>query len=108
MFVVDDRYLTLVAFVSGCDAATDYELLHGFRQWVAQKCHGIQSTALSWEVLVAGTRVPECLDGQISLGSLDPSIEAQLRLDLLDLIDDFLESTGRFVLPSPKWELFDE
>ena len=37
MFLLDDRYMTLVGFVTGCDAATDWRLLDGFNEWIADK-----------------------------------------------------------------------
>lgn len=37
MFLLDDRYMTLVAFVEGCNAATDWQLLEGFGKWVSSR-----------------------------------------------------------------------
>lgn len=47
---LDGSYVNLVAFINGADAATDWELLQGFRPWLAQKLgHGAN---LVWWSLV--------------------------------------------------------
>jgi hypothetical protein len=47
---LDGSYREFVAFVNGCDASRDWELLAGFREWIAQRLgHG--SNLVWWELV---------------------------------------------------------
>jgi hypothetical protein len=94
MYVFDDRYLTLVAFVNGCDVATGSKVLAGFHDWVAEQLYQQRQTSLSWAALIAGRRAPGCLTGEETLGELPREFDAILREDLFDLLDEFLSVAG--------------
>lgn len=87
MFLPDDRYYTLVAFVEGCNAATGWELLAGFNQWTAAQVLGHQSS-LHWSVVIASKSSPEMLKS--GHGAIPSEIEASAAADLLKLLDEFL------------------
>ena len=88
MFLLDDRYLTLVAFVEGCNAATDWQLLDGFGNWVSMRILGTDSS-LHWSTVVASRRSPELLNEPRS-GPIPSEVEAGAAKDLLEFLDEFL------------------
>jgi hypothetical protein len=90
MYGLDDRYASLVAFVYGCDAAMDFQLLNGFRDWVATKLYGLARSSSSWDTLVAGKRAPSCLTGEMAISDIPSALDEPLSLDLLKLLDSFL------------------
>lgn len=52
MYVLDDRYVTIVAFIQGCDSATEGRLLAGFNGWVSRRLNQYPS-ALTWSTQIA-------------------------------------------------------
>ena len=88
--MLDERYLTLAAFIRGCDVATEGRLLSGFNDWIAARYLGIPWSSLAWESLVAARRLPEILDGTSSIRTMTTEQEGQIGDDLLDLLDKFL------------------
>lgn len=91
MMLLDDRYATLVAFVQGCDAATEGTLLNGFHQWVAERIVGGPSS-LHWSAIVAESHGPD-------------AAEPEIAQHLLRLLDTFLATrpdSGRPPTPPPR------
>lgn len=91
MYGLDPRYSTLVAFVEGCDAATNAELLSGFRDWLGSKLLGQPKSNIAWWAIIAGVHVGECLEGSRHISDLPPELDEQLCADLLRFLDQFLE-----------------
>lgn len=90
MFLLDDRYMTLVAFIDGCNAATDWKLLDGFNEWVAARILGTESS-LHWATIVAARSDPRLLEEPRSV-PIAPELESKAADDLLRLLDSFLAS----------------
>jgi hypothetical protein len=51
MFIFDDSYLTMVAFVMGCDARAGGQLLEGFGTWCGGR-FGERQSSLHWAALI--------------------------------------------------------
>ncbi|GAB3171559.1 hypothetical protein GCM10027259_06910 [Micromonospora palomenae] len=64
MYLLDDRYLTAVAFIEGFDQALDRRLLDGFHEWVCQRVLE-RHVGLSWPNIIASLEVPEALSGPL-------------------------------------------
>ncbi|MEV7355121.1 hypothetical protein [Kitasatospora sp. NPDC091276] len=47
---LDGSYREFVAFINGCDAMQDWELLKGFRQWLAERL-GRGANLVWWELV---------------------------------------------------------
>lgn len=88
MFLLDDRYMTLVAFIEGCNAATNWQLLDGFDRWVAEQILGTESS-LHWSTVIASKADPRLLD-EGRAGPLASEFEGAAVADLLSLLDDYL------------------
>jgi hypothetical protein len=95
MFLLDDRYMTLVAFVEGCNAATDWQLLDGFNGWVAAQVLGAESS-LHWSTVVASKSDRQLLE-EPRTAPIASELESVASDDLLDLLDSFLASKDRLV-----------
>jgi hypothetical protein len=91
MFLLDDRYVTLVGFITGCDAATDWRLLDGFNEWIADKILGHESS-FHWSTIVAAKTLPHFLNEPRSGNTIPPADEPVVCDDLLMLLDNFLEA----------------
>ena len=50
MYIMDERFATFAAFVRGCEAGNDGQLLAGFREWLVVRRGGGRN--LAWEALV--------------------------------------------------------
>jgi hypothetical protein len=92
MFLPDDRFETVVAFVLGCDAGNQNGLLVGFHEWLTLKLGDMDN--LVWWAQVLHIAFPE--------GVPDPRFEAdnaQAVSTLFDLLDEFLASMQRWGEP---------
>jgi hypothetical protein len=89
MYLPDDRYATLVAFATGCDAATGWRLLSGFNAWVAERTIGNRSS-LHWSVLAAVRSMPALLERPEAIGDMAMDVQARSCVELLRLLDRFL------------------
>lgn len=88
MYLPDDRYHTLVAFVEGCNAATDWKLLAGFNEWVAAQVLGRESS-FHWSVIVASKLVPAILN-EACTATIPSELEDPARKELLRLLSSYL------------------
>lgn len=88
MFLLDDRYMTLVAFVEGCNAATDWRLLDGFGGWISHRILNAESS-LHWSTIVASKWAPQVLREPRS-ERLPAEAESRAADELLELLDEFL------------------
>lgn len=77
MYLMDDRYETVVAFVVGLSAALDGELLTGFGDWVSERRLGFRSPRVWWSVVREGD------------GTGDPLSDDAASSLLLDLLEEF-------------------
>ncbi len=92
MYVLDDRFSTLVAFIDGYNTAFDGVPLNGFQEWTSQRILGGPS-GVHWSYVIASARMPEIIDTKMRIDQIPSSIEIALVGDLLDLVDGFLDRT---------------
>lgn len=90
MYLPDGRYHTLVAFVEGCNAATDWRLLAGFNEWVAGRILRHESS-LHWSAVVASKFAPAILE-EPGTATIPTELEGEASEELLSLLDSFLET----------------
>jgi hypothetical protein len=90
MYLPDARYHTLVAFVEGCNAATDWKLLAGFNEWVAVQVLGRESS-FHWSVIVASKFFPAILE-EPSTVKIPSELEGPASEELLRFVDSFLRA----------------
>lgn len=88
MYLPDDRYHTLVAFVEGCNAATDWKLLSGFNEWTAAQILRHESS-FHWSAVVASKFTPAKLE-EPSTTTIPVELEGAASEELLCLLDAFL------------------
>lgn len=91
MYLLDDRFATAVAFVEGYNAAFDGVPLAGFGHYVADRILG-RSSPLHWSYLIASTRVPDILAGNLALDQIPTDSEAGLTDLLVDLLEKYQEA----------------
>src|SRR5260370_5256112 len=84
MYVLDGRFLTLVAYVDGCDAATDGALLRGFRDWLYPTRVGTSKPSLTWPAVLKFARG---LQGELTQEEHERLID-----DTFAALDEFLAS----------------
>ena len=89
MFLPDTRYNTVVAFVEGCNAATDRELLRGFSGWVHDRILGYRSN-FHWQAVIAAKYLSGKLDERWQESIKDESFHDLASHELLAQLDDFL------------------
>ncbi|MFD9219524.1 hypothetical protein ACFWDI_05725 [Streptomyces sp. NPDC060064] len=56
MLGLDGSYVTVAAFVNGCDAGNSWRLLDGFAEWLAAELG--EGTNLSWQALILRYALP--------------------------------------------------
>lgn len=88
MYLLDDRFATAVAFVEGYNAAFDGVPLAGFRDYVAHRVIG-RGSAFHWSYLIASTKVPGLLEGEISLDRIPFDCDVGLTDMLVDLLERY-------------------
>jgi hypothetical protein len=90
MYGLDQGYVTLAAFIGGCDAATRGRLLEGFSDWVAVRSFDMSRSSLAWWSLVAARELPDILEGSKTFRDLSEDQSAAACAELLKLLDEFL------------------
>lgn len=90
MFVLDDSYVTLVAFIDGLAMGVDDGLLDGFQEWVARETTG-SPDARHWGAVVASQVSPRVQDGREPLSSMSQEEQARSSAELLSLLTRFLD-----------------
>lgn len=75
MYVMDDRFESVIAFIHGLSAATDGRLLEGFNEWAAERVLGHRTSHGYWSFVRER-------DGRGEL--LDDDVAVELLLDLLE------------------------
>ncbi|MGV9263272.1 hypothetical protein ACWDRR_01250 [Kitasatospora sp. NPDC003701] len=93
MYVLDDRFSTVVAFIEGFNSALDGEPLTGFQDWASHRILGGPSP-IHWSYLVASSRVPGIIDAKTRIDQIQADIEIYLIDDLLNLIETFLDRSA--------------
>lgn len=88
MYLLDDRFSTMVAFIEGFCTALGSSPLSGFQDWVCERILGRRSS-VHWAYVIASTRVSEILDGNRPIDRVPPEVEAYLADLTLDLIEEF-------------------
>lgn len=85
---LDGSYKDFVTFLLGFDAATSWNLLSGFREWLVVR-NG-DGNNLVWSALVQRLALPEREHGY-RCRPLDPEEDAHAVATLFRLLDEFLE-----------------
>ncbi|MET8278969.1 hypothetical protein [Micromonospora sp. NPDC005174] len=93
MYLLDDRFSTAVAFVQGYDTAFDGTPLSGFRDYVADQLLNRESR-LHWAYVIASTKVPAILGGDIGFEQVSSEFDTELTEMLIDLLEDY-QGAGR-------------
>lgn len=88
MYLLDDRYVTAVAFIDGFNAALDGVPLDGFDEWVSERILGRRSSS-HWAYVVAAVRVPSVFDPQMGIGGIPSEFNLDLVEDAIHLIEEF-------------------
>ncbi|TWD81832.1 hypothetical protein FB561_2955 [Kribbella amoyensis] len=89
MFLPDLRYNTYVAFVEGCNSATEGVLLEGFGDWVHARILGVQ-TSFHWSAVVASPYLSHRLDESWQHSPKVDEFDAAASAELLAQLDAFL------------------
>jgi hypothetical protein len=93
MYVGDDRFLTVVAFVEGYNAARDAGPLSGFPDFVSMRLLGHHSN-LHWSAVIASTEVPGVLETDAGLNGQPQQVQLGWIHRLLDLLDDYRDESS--------------
>ena len=93
MYLPNERYFAVVAFVEGCNAATGWELLAGFNEWAASQILEHESSR-HWSAIVASKFAPEILK-EPSAARIPAEAEKAASKELLRLLDIFLAEKER-------------
>ncbi|GAA1854234.1 hypothetical protein GCM10009751_08770 [Myceligenerans crystallogenes] len=83
MYLLDDRYASVVAFVTGLACADGGRILDGFDDWVAERVLGHRTARGWWSVVLE------------SVSSESRSRDTEATAMLLDLLEAFAEARGR-------------
>lgn len=86
MYLPDDRYESVVAFITGLSSASDGHMLDGFNDWVASRLLGHSSPRIWWAIV----------KDAVPSGSQEPDQAAvELLLELLEQFARHRDSSGR-------------
>lgn len=88
MYLMDDRFSTMVAFIEGFCTALGSSPLSGFQDWVCERILGGRSS-IHWAYVIASTRVPDILDGNRPIDRIPREVEGDLADLTLDLVEEF-------------------
>lgn len=91
MYLPGESYEAVVAFVSGCNTATDGRLLAGFQEWVSVRIPERPHVSASWAWIIAEEQSPGMLN-KILRDLPDECNQAAIGR-FFDLIDEFLASS---------------
>ncbi|MFJ3235728.1 hypothetical protein [Streptomyces sp. NPDC086787] len=90
MYLMDDRFPTMIAFVEGFCAAFNESPLAGFQEFIEYKLLNRRSS-VHWPYIIASTRVPDLMDLNVSIDCMPREAEMEVADLTLDLIEEFLE-----------------
>jgi len=89
MFVLDDGYVSLVAFIDGLALGTDGGVLDGFREWLVREVIGTPDSR-HWSVLVASRVSHDVREGRRSLAAMSAEEQAHASAELFTLLMRYL------------------
>lgn len=92
MYVFDDRYLTVVAFVEGYNTALGGRPLSGFQNHVAERVLG-QRSNVYWGVILASTESPAGLEARVDINELPERSQLALTHRLIDLLEEYKDQS---------------
>lgn len=92
MFVLDDGYVTVVAFIDGLALGVGAGSLDGFQEWVALETTGAPD-ARHWSVVVASQVSRDVREGA-PLSAMSGEEQARSSTELFNLLTRFLEERG--------------
>ncbi|MGH9120415.1 MAG: hypothetical protein ACRDYC_00480 [Acidimicrobiales bacterium] len=90
LYLLDDRFASLVSLLDGYDIAKDNKALRGFQHWLAERFEKSRSSGYSWPALVARQVVPGVLTGELRFDQIPATYDRQLRETVISLIEEFL------------------
>lgn len=93
MFVLDDGYVTLVAFIDGLALGVDAGILDAFQEWVARETTGAPD-ARHWGVVVASQVSRVVREVGEPLSAMSQAEQARASAELFDLLTRFLDDRG--------------
>lgn len=91
MYVRTGTYDEVAAFVLGCDAANDFCLLHGFREWLVLKVDGYDNFV--WTELVLRLAFPGSVDPSAAVATSPANNRVAINA-LFDMLSDFFVARG--------------
>jgi hypothetical protein len=90
MYVLDDSFLTVAAYIDGCDAATGGTLLSGFDNWLFTTRVRPDRTSLAWPAVLLVAR--GLYNDRGPKLELTKEQNEQLVQDMFAALDEFLSS----------------
>jgi hypothetical protein len=88
MYVSDDRFLTVIAFVEGYNAALGGEPLSRFQTYVTDRVLGRYSN-LHWSAIIASEELRTATESDSDLNSLPPETQLSLIHRLVGLLEEY-------------------
>jgi hypothetical protein len=95
MYVMDDRFITAVAFVVGYDQALEARLLTGFGDWLCTRAGRQPLSNLVWWAVIEDLVFPDWLAEQRSAEALIPEEDRKLVQFMFEQLDAFLAERVR-------------
>jgi len=92
MYLLEERYAVIAAFIQGYDLACEGGLLAGFREWLVVRL--MTGSNLGWSALVLHAAFPNSKSPQTALQA-DPEGERAAIETLFDLLAEFDEIRKR-------------
>lgn len=96
MYLMDDRFVTAVAFVEGFNLACGGQMLDGFQDWA---CERLVNGRMSrhWSYVLIEKEVPSGLEEGFSIDKIPHEMEVHLIEVMIDLLEEFSRGGyGRF------------
>lgn len=93
MYLLDDRFSTMVAFIEGFCAASESSPLTGFQEFIGDRLLNRRSS-VHWAYVIASTQVSDMVDGNKPIDRMPREAEMEIAGLTLDLIEEFLELPG--------------
>jgi hypothetical protein len=93
MWLADERFTTLVAFVDGVDEGNGRALLAGFNEWLAHQYLGHESSVAWWGLVGRAVR-PGHIESRTYYGDLDENASEPFNAELFDRLLDYLNDSN--------------
>jgi hypothetical protein len=94
MWLIDDRFITAVAFVTGYDQGLGGQLLKGFGDWLCVRAAKPLHSNLVWWAVVEYLAFPDWFARKRMESDLSPEEDRKLFRFMFDSLDAFLTEKG--------------